>query len=399
MTNRSGDRDVSLGEIFFLFLKLGLTSFGGPVAHLGYFQNEFVTRRKWLSQHDYGDLVSLCQILPGPASSQVGISLGMMKGGIFGGVASWCGFTLPSAVLLTLFGLGVADFHLDTNSEWLHGLKIVAVAIVAQAIWGMGKAFCADKVKITFAILAAIFALSVAHIFGQIGIIGVGGILGCMFLRESHPMPHTPFKSNLNHRLGIASLSLFFILLLALPVLAEWPNNDSLAMFDKFYRVGSLVFGGGHVVLPLLKAEVVANGWLSSDRFLAGYGMAQAVPGPLFTFAGYIGTLSQTKPTGLLGAAICIVGIFLPSFLLIIGVLPFWEKIRRYRTLQAVIKGINATVVGLLIAALYDPIWVSTIHTTRDFALAIAAFGLLQFWRTPPWIVVILGAIAGYGSW
>jgi chromate transporter len=387
--------DTSLLQLFVIFLRLGLTSFGGPIAHLGYFQDEFVRRRKWLTDHAYGDLVALCQFLPGPASSQVGISVGFMRGGLPGAIVSWLGFTLPSAVLLILFGLGVTRFQEYVSSGWIHGLKVIAVAIVAQAVIGMGRTLCPDKIRVTFAVLAMTFVLLFQSALSQIGVILLGGIFGWIFLRESTATLHVPSGQNLKKRWGSVCLLIFVALLILLPVTAKITANPFLISFDKFYRVGSLVFGGGHVVLPLLQTEVVSVGWLSIDSFLAGYGMAQAVPGPLFTIAGYIGAVSQVEPNGWLGGSVALVAVFLPSFLIILGVLPFWEKIRQYKVLQSMMRGANAGVVGLLMGALYNPVWTHAIQSNYDFATASIAFVGLQYWRLPSWVIVIFGALAG----
>lgn len=381
-------------EIFLIFLRLGLTSFGGPIAHLGYFRQEFVEQRKWLNEHAYADLVSLCQLLPGPASSQVGIALGLSRGGIPGAIASWLGFTLPSAILLVLFGYGLSFAGDNLGSGWLHGLKIVAVAVVAQALWGMGKSLSPDKVRASIAICAAVMATLIPSSFGQLGAIIASAFFGWAFLRTSDVLPHSFIQSKNSRVTGIVLLTVFFLLLLLLPVIAISSKNYTVILFDSFYRVGSLVFGGGHVVLPLLQSMVVPSGWVSNDVFLAGYGMAQAVPGPLFTFAAYLGAVSTHTPSGWLGAGIALIAIFLPSFLLIIGILPFWEQLRRHDAIQRAMLGINAAVVGILLAAFYNPVWTTAIHSATDFCIATIAFLFLVFWRLPPWLVVLLAAVA-----
>lgn len=383
---------TSVAAILWIFVRLGLTSFGGPIAHLGYFRDEFVSRRKWISEHAYADLVALCQFLPGPASSQVGMALGLGRGGIPGALAAWLGFTLPSAIVLVLFALGVAQFGGTGTGGWLHGLKVVAVAIVAQAVWGMGKSLCPDKPRATIAVGATAVSLAVPTFVGQIGVIVGGALLGIWLLGGATPPPHTPITAHVRRRFGIVALVLFFGLLLGLPVASRMLDIDVITEFDRFYRAGSLVFGGGHVVLPLLQAEAVPRGWVSNDAFLAGYGAAQAVPGPLFTFAAYLGAVSTLHATPWAGAAICLVAIFLPSFLLVVGVLPFWEHLRRYVAMQSAMRGINAAVVGLLLAALYSPVWTSAIERPSDFSIAAGAFLLLVYWKTPPWAVVILCA-------
>jgi len=382
-------------EIFFIFLRLGLTSFGGPIAHLGYFHDEFVNRRKWLDEHSYADLVALCQFLPGPASSQVGIAIGLSRAGVFGGIAAWLGFTIPSAVLMISFAIGVVHFSLNTSHGWIHGLKIVAVAVVAQAIYIMGRKLSRGFKRGAITVIGAAATIYSPTTMGQISVIGLGAIVGWIFLKDSEPLSAVPLKFGLSRRVGAACLLSFFALLAILPSLVEKSENQSVRLFDSFYRAGSLVFGGGHVVLPLLKAEVVNSGWVSEDAFLSGYGAAQALPGPLFAFSTYLGAVSKVPPSGVAGALICLLAIFLPSFLLIFGALPFWEKIRQFSGMRAALQGINAAVVGLLIAAFYDPVWTSSILSKKDFSLAVFAFLLLVIWRRPSWQVVIVGAIIG----
>ena len=375
-----------------------MTSFGGPVAHLGYFRAEYVERRKWLTEHTYADLVALCQLLPGPASSQVGIGIGITRAGVLGGVAAWLGFTLPSAVLLILFTYGVAEAGDVSDAAWLDGLKVVAVAVVALAVWGMAQTLTPDRNRITLAIVAAIFVTVVTGIGSQIIVIVGGGFLGWIFLRNSvnlHDVARS--SSSVGRRLAIASLVVFAVLLVGLPVLGRVVDSEPLQVFDSFYRSGSLVFGGGHVVLPLLPAETVQSGLVSQDEFIAGYGAAQAVPGPLFTFAAYLGGASETFGSPWFGGLFALGAIFLPSFLLVIGVLPFWDALRSMTGFRSVLTGVNAAVVGLLLAALYDPVWTSAIHQPSDFALGLGAFGLLAFWKTPPWIVVALSALGAEG--
>lgn len=378
------------------FLRLGLTSFGGPVAHIGYYRAEFVERRKWLDEHTYADIVALWQFLPGPTSSQVGITLGTMRAGWLGALAAWIGFTMPSALAMILFGYGVTRFGDLSGAAWLHGLKIVAVAVVAQAVWGMARSLAPDRERATIAVGAAILALAVPSALGQVGAILAGGLIGWGLLADRAAvrsgMPalavHVP------RSLSIAAAILFVALLIGLPLLAAAVPVHAIQLFDSFYRSGALVFGGGHVVLPLLQAEVVPSGWVSNDAFLAGYGAAQAVPGPLFTFAAYLGTVMGPVPNGWVGGLLCLVAIFLPSFLLLLGALPFWDMVRRQPAVQAALLGINAAVVGLLLAALYRPVWTSAIFGPADFALGIVAFLLLTLWAVPPWLVVILGALA-----
>jgi chromate transporter len=382
-------------EVFRIFLRLGLTSFGGPVAHLGYYRAEFVERRKWLDEHSYADIVALCQFLPGPASSQVGMSIGILRAGLPGALAAWLGFTMPSAIAMILFGYGVTRFGDLSHAAWLHGLKIVAVAVVAQAVWGMARSLCPDKERASVAVGAAILALAVPSALGQVGAIAAGGLIGWGLLANAAPaQPGSRLAVHLPRAWSIGAALLFFGLLIGLPLLAAALPTQPIKLFDSFYRSGALVFGGGHVVLPLLQAEVVPPGWVSNDAFLAGYGAAQAVPGPLFTFSAYLGTVMGPAPNGWVGGLLCLVAIFLPSFLLLIGALPFWDALRRRPAVQSALRGVNAAVVGLLLAALYRPVWTSAIFGPADFALGIVAFLLLALWAVPPWLVVIFGALA-----
>jgi chromate transporter len=382
-------------EVLHAFLRLGLTSFGGPVAHLGYFRAEFVERRRWLDEAAYADIVALCQFLPGPASSQTGISIGILRAGLLGGLLAWLGFTAPSAALMISFGYGVGAFGDLADSAWLHGLKIVAVAVVAQAVWGMAKNLCPDRERVTIAVGTAMVVLAIPSALGQIGAIAVGGLIGWRLLRGGpQPRDQQMLAICLPRTLSVIALVGFFVLLIGLPIIAAVMPSHTLALIASFYRSGALVFGGGHVVLPLLQAAVVPTGWVTNDAFLAGYGAAQAVPGPLFTFAAYLGTVMGPAPNGWLGGLICVIAIFLPSFLLLIGALPYWETLRRRPGVQAALRGVNAAVVGLLLAALYKPVWVSAIFEPADFAVGLFAFVLLAFWAAPPWLVVIFGAVA-----
>lgn len=385
-------------RIFSVFLRLGLTSFGGPIAHLAYFREEFVVRRKWIADQAYADLVALCQFLPGPASSQVGIALGLSRGGIPGALASWLGFTLPSAIALVLFGVALTGWGEQAASPWLHGLKLVAVAVVAQALWGMGKALCPDRQRASIAVAAAVLVGTIPGVWGQVGVIAAAGLVGMRGLPATTALPHCALQIGLSRRVGVMLLGAVFVLLAVLPYLAA--HGGYLAqLFDGFFRAGALVFGGGHVVLPLLQAETVAPGWVSNETFLAGYGAAQAVPGPLFTFAAYLGAVSGEVPNGWLGGAIALVAIFLPAFLLVLGALPLWEGLRQYPAMQRAMQGINAAVVGLLLAAFYDPVWTSAVHSAADFGLALAAFLALVFWKLPPWLVVGACALASGLGW
>ena len=381
-------------EVFRIFLRLGLTSFGGPVAHLGYYRAEFVERRRWLDEHAFADIVALCQFLPGPASSQVGMSLGILRAGLPGAFAAWLGFTMPSALAMILFGYGVTRFGDLSGAAWLHGLKIVAVAVVAQAVWGMARSLCPDKERASVAVGAAILVLAVPSAAGQVGAIAAGGLIGWGVLPKRAPAPPgAPIAVHLPRRWSVVAGILFFALLIGLPLVAAAVPTQTIRLVDSFYRSGALVFGGGHVVLPLLQAAVVPPGWVSNNVFLAGYGAAQAVPGPLFTFSAYLGTVMGPAPNGWIGGLICLAAIFLPSFLLLVGALPFWDMLRRRPAVQSALRGVNAAVVGLLLAALYRPVWVSAIFGPADFALGVVAFLLLTLWAVPPWLVVILGAL------
>ncbi len=392
----AGEQRTTVATVFLTFLRLGFTSFGGPVAHIGYFHEEFVVRKKWLDERAYADLVALCQFLPGPASSQVGIGVGLSQAGLPGAVAAWIAFTMPSAIALILFGYGVIEFGDAVGTGALHGLKVVAVAVVAQAVWTMARTLCPDAQRATLAVLATIAVLAVPSPFVQVGAIIVGGLVGWAILRTDVQTDQVDIGVRVNRGIAIAALTLFFAALIGLPLLAAAYPSQTMALVDSFYRSGSLVFGGGHVVLPLLQSEVVPPGWVSNDAFLAGYGAAQAVPGPLFTFAAYLGTVMTEEPNGIGGGLICLLAIFASSFLLVIGAMPFWDGLRRVRAVRNALLGVNAVVVGLLLAALYDPVWTSAILSAADFGLAIAAFTLLVFWKTPPWLVVIMTALAGW---
>jgi chromate transporter len=381
-------------EVLGVSTRLGLTSFGGPIAHFGYYREEYVVRRRWLDEAQYADLVALCQFLPGPASSQVSIAIGTMRAGLLGGLAAWLGFTLPSALLMIAFAHGVQALGV-ADARWLHGLKIVAVAVVAQAVWGMARSLAPDRPRATLAILAALAVLVSRTAAAQIAVIAAAGLLGRLLLPASETAPARPTSVRVGRGVAAAALAVFFGLLIGLPIARQVTASHALAVFDGFYRSGSLVFGGGHVVLPLLQAEVVPPGWVSNEEFIAGYGAAQAVPGPLFTFAAYLGAVMHEPPNGWIGGAWALVAIFVPAFLLVIGALPFWEGLRERPGFQAALRGINAAVVGLLLAALYDPVWTSAIQSAADFGVALVAFALLVFWRVAPWLVVLLTAIGG----
>lgn len=384
-----------------VFLKLGLTSFGGPIAHLGYFRDEFVARRRWLNEHAYADLVALCQFLPGPASSQVGFAIGLMRGGFAGALAAWVGFTLPSALVLLVFAYGIGALEGPITQGALHGLKIVAVAVVAQAVWGMARTLAPDRPRATIAAVAVVIVILIGGAWGQIAAIALGAIAGVAIVGrwievpssigvDASLAPPIPFK--IAGALIVAALGL----LIALPIMRSLGiGGQALALFDAFYRAGALVFGGGHVVLPLLQESVVATGWVTPDAFLAGYGAAQAVPGPLFTIAAYLGAVAGPAPNGVIGAAVALVAIFLPGLLLVAGTLPFWSAIGHIKPIRAAMVGVNAAVVGLLGAALYDPVFTSAVRSPPDFALALVAFLLLTVWKTPPWAVVLFTGICG----
>jgi chromate transporter len=379
--------------IFGVFLRLGLTSFGGPVAHLGYFRAEFVERRRWLSDRAFADLVALCQFLPGPASSQVGFGIGLLRGGVLGGIAAWAAFTLPSAILMLLFAYGVGDVASSSvGAGVLHGLKLVAVAIVAQAVSGMARTLCPDRTRASLAILAIALVLVAPGALGQISAILIGGCIGLLRRRGDTDLPPDILAVPVSRKAGYACLGIFSVLL----GFSFFPSHDQVvSLIAAFYRSGALVFGGGHVVLPLLQDAVVSPGWVSESRFLAGYGAAQALPGPLFTFSAYLGARANVPPGGIGGAAIALLAISLPGLLALVGALPFWNLLRGAPRAQAITRGINAAVVGLLAAALYNPVWVSAVQSSADFAVAAAAFVLLVIWRAPPLLVVLLLAAAG----
>lgn len=386
-------------EIFRVFLRLGLTSFGGPVAHLGYFRTEFVERRRWIDERSYADLVALCQFLPGPASSQVGIAVALARGGWWGSLAAWAGFTLPSALLL--MGFALVPSH---DQDWVHagalqGLKVAAVAVVAQAVWGMSKTLCPDRPRAALAIGAALLTLLLPTVFAQVGAILVCGLMGwrLLHLKGQPAVEHRSY--GVSHPAGMAALVSFALLLLGLPLLAAATASPLLGTLDAFYRAGALVFGGGHVVLPLLQSAVVPGGAVSNAEFLAGYGAAQAVPGPLFTFAAYLGATMRPEVAGIggwKGGLACLLAIFLPAWLLVVGTLPFWDILRQRPGVQSALAGVNAGVVGILLAALYDPVWISAIGSRADFGLALAAFALLVYARASPLLVVVLAAGAGW---
>ena len=393
--NRSG----SPLEVLLAFAKLGVSCFGGPIAHIGYFREEFVIRRRWIDEPAFADLVALCQFLPGPASSQVGFSIGLMRGGYLGALAAWTAFTLPSAVLLVLFAYGANTLQGPIGAGFLHGLKLVAVAIVAQAVWGMARTLCPDRERASIAVIAMLIILLSSSSVAQIGAIALGGIAGLWLCRAAPPEAKVEGHMSVpvSRPMGLLALAAFFLLLGVLPLLDSLSHLQGLALFNAFYRSGALVFGGGHVVLPLLREATVTPGWVSDDAFLAGYGAAQAVPGPLFTFAAYLGAVMKSPPNGIAGAVISLFAIFLPGILVLMGTLPFWETFRQRSDAQSIMRGVNAAVVGLLGAALYNPVWTSSVKTSADFGLALVGFVLLTVWRAPPLVVVALGALGGIG--
>jgi chromate transporter len=390
-----GQTANSVLEVLWVSTRLGLTSFGGPIAHLGYFHEEYVKRKKWIDEQSYADLVALCQFLPGPASSQVGIAIGIARARLLGGVAAWLGFTMPSALALVGFAFGIGAFASAADAGWLHGLKVVAVAVVAQAVWGMARSLCPDRERATIAILASLVTLAWQSAVGQLSSIAVAGIVGLIIFPGTTSSLLSHMRFPIGKKTAIAAWGIFFALLIGLPLVRQIQPGHALEVFDSFFRVGSLVFGGGHVVLPLLQTEVVGPGWITNEQFVAGYGATQAVPGPLFTFSAYLGAVMGPEPNGWTGAFLALGAIFLPSFLLVVGALPFWDILRSAPVFQSALKGINAAVVGLLLTALYKPVWTSAIHSPADFGLGLIAFGLLMFWKYPPWLVVMLIAAGG----
>lgn len=387
-----GTSSGSAGEVFLAFLKLGLTSFGGPIAHLGYFRDEFVSRRRWFDDGAYADLVALCQFLPGPASSQVGFAIGLLRAGPLGALAAWTGFTLPSALVMLIFALWASALDGPLAQGILHGLKLVAVAVVAQAVLGMAQSLTPDRNRAAIAVFAVFMVVSLG-IWGQVGAILAGGVMGLMLCRGNGGEAGAGHVVPVSRSFGLVAFTAFLVLLLALPLLA--PLGQGMALFDTFYRAGALVFGGGHVVLPLLEAGTVERGWLSADSFLAGYGLVQAMPGPLFTFAAYLGGALSAPPNGIVGAVIALVAIFLPGMLILLAAMPFWGRMRTNETAQAAMRGANAAVVGILGLALYDPIFTSAVLSPLDFVLALAGFVALVSWKAPPIVVVLVLALAG----
>jgi len=400
MTPSTSARSSTAPQVLAVFLRLGLTCFGGPIAHIGYFRREFVERRRWLDDETFTDLVGLCQFLPGPASSQLGFSIGLLRAGWLGGLAAWCGFTLPSVLLMLAFAAIAPRLDGPIGQGLIHGLKLVAVAVVAQAVWDMARRLCPDRRRASIA-LAALAALSVlTTVYAQLIVIAFGAVAGFVFCRTTASASAVGARQHVHefrvsHTAGAVALLLFCVLLFGLPVLANLGASHAIRVFEGFYRSGALVFGGGHVVLPLLQQETVATGWVSSNDFLAGYGAAQAVPGPLFTFAAFLGWMMAESPNHWAGALLATVGIFLPGLLLVLATLPYWQALRARPSMAAVLAGVNAAVVGLLAAAFYSPVWTSAIHSAIDFAIATIGLLLLTRWKMPPLAVVIMCAFAG----
>ncbi len=397
----------TVGEVFLAALKLGLTSFGGPVAHVGYFRSEYVERRRWLDERTFGDLLALCQFLPGPASSQLGMAIGMGRAGRLGAIAAWLGFTLPSAIVMMLFALWLGTGMDVSDAGWLRGLKLTAVAVVAQAVWSMAQSLAPDRPRATIALVAAGWAVLVPGVAGQLAPLVVSAVIGYWLLRPpaktaAEAAAAQPAERRGGRAAALLQLGIFALLLLLLPAASQLlPSSQALALADSHYRVGSLVFGGGHVVLPMLEAEVAAGsgGSIPSETFMAGYGAAQAVPGPLFTFAAFIGGSFAPGLQGAAYAALALTAIFIPSYLLLAAALPFWSRLRENRMARGALNGVNAAVVGILLAALYDPVWTDTVGSAADFAFAAAAFLLLQVWRRAPLQVVVLSALGGWALW
>ena len=400
---------MKLVYVFLTALRLGLTSFGGPIAHIGYFREEYVARRGWLDDRSFSDLVALCQLLPGPASSQLGIAIGTLRAGHLGGIAAWLGFTMPSAIVLIAFAYGVSEIENVADSPWLHGLKLAVVAVVALAVWSMAGTLWSDRRRITLGIAATVFMLLVPGALWQVAVIVSGGVIGVLLFRRGADESDSgetsrsdaPSGTSGSRKLALIALAVFFVLLAGLPVLAETTGRDEIDVFENFYRSGSLVFGGGHVVLPLLQSETVGAGYIENDQFVAGYGAAQAVPGPLFTFAAYLGASITGNGDGVfaqpwIGGLVTLLAIYVPSFLLVWGVLPFWSRLGRSNRVRGAISGVNAVVVGLLLSALYNPIWTGSVLNAEDFGLAIVLFGLLAIWKLPPWSVVVIAAAGGF---
>jgi len=387
-SNDAGRQLAQVWEVLRVFVRLGLTSFGGPVAHISYFRREIVVRRSWVDESTFADLVALCQFLPGPGSSQLCFVLGLARGGWLGALAAWAGFTLPSAVLLLAFASIAPELTGATAVAAIHGLKIVAVSVVAQAVWGMARALTPDFRRAAVALAAGTIVLLISGSLAQMAVIALGGFAGLAICRHLPITKVGLLKVEITTLAGASCLAVFVVLLLVMPLMATGLDSHALQVFNAFYRTGALVFGGGHVVLPLLRDAIVKPGWISENSFLTGYGAAQAIPGPLFTVSAYLGAMLQNSPNGFAGAAIAVAGIFLPGILLITGTLPFWDSVRSKPDAQAVMHGVNAAVVGILAAALYDPLWKTAIEGWQDLALALAGFLVLVVGNAPPLMVV-----------
>jgi len=386
-------------KIFLTFLVLGATAFGGPVAHFGYFRTEFVDRRRWIDERGYADLVSLSQFLPGPASSQTGIAIGMLQRGWAGGFAAWLGFTTPAALIMIGLGFGLSFAQTAAGQGVIHGLKLAAVAVVANALWGMARNACDSPLKASFAALACVAILFAGSAWYQVLVIALAAIAGAILIRDNPGNSEAEVVRRGSRAIGFSLLIVFAALLFGLPLVAQSVASGNLDAFTAFYRVGSLVFGGGHVVLPLLEAELVPTGWMTTDAFLAGYGAAQAIPGPMFALTGYLGNVIDPGGGylgGWIGGVIAIVAVFLPSFLLLGVALPYWDALRSRTRIRSALSGVNAAVVGLLLAVLYTPVWTSSVHDASDFATVVIAAVLLAMWKAPSWLVVLLAAIAGF---
>jgi len=386
---RSERERGSIAEVLLVFLRLGCASFGGPIAHLGYFQKEIVERRRWCSEDTLAEIIALAQSLPGPASSQVGFALGVVRAGWLGGLAAWGGFTLPSALLMLAFAYGHSFLAGSVGNGLLHGLQLVAVAVVAQAVMAMRSSLAPDRLRMAIAIAATGVTLFMPQQSATLVAITAGAIAGLVFCRSEERDKGELFTLKLPNAAGIAAATTFILLLVLPPFIAYYHPAPGLAVFSAFYHSGALVFGGGHVVLPLLEDAVVARGWVTQQSFLAGYGAAQAVPGPLFSFAAYLGAQVRPTPSPFLYAVLGLAGIFTPGLLAMTAVLPFWSALRGNRSIQAALRGINASVVGVLIAALFQPLWTNTIHSASDFWIALVAFSLLALAKVQPWIVVV----------
>jgi chromate transporter len=397
-SNPAASTMVSPWTIFLVYLRLGCTSFGGPIAHLGYFREEFVVRRKWLDNATFTDIVGLCQFLPGPASSQVGFTIGLLTGGALGAVVAWTTFTLPSALFMLALAYGHGLFSGNVGSAVVHALELVAVAVIAQAVWGMMRTLTPDRTRATIAIVVSAVILLFGRSEIQVASIVLGGVLGLIFCRGIAAQSSHPLRISISRPVAVVSLVSFLVLLVGPSAYLIIRPSQNVAFFEAFYRSGALVFGGGHVVLPLLQSATVGPGWVDNATFLAGYGIAQALPGPLFSFAAYLGAVAQPPPHGALGAGIALLSIFLPGLLLLVGVLPFWDQLRSNGGSRALFAGVNASVVGLLLAALYQPVWTSAVLRPADFVEALAAFLALVLWKTPPWMVVVAAAVLGVVS-